>query len=230
MTALPADATLRVKPMLRTAGLAHGAYSDEPVVDFRFRHLIGEDAWSRLSAAVQKRFSKRLAPGSVLVYAGAVLETRISRCGRLLATLSRIIGAPLPLDDGMIGGATVAVMECPLRAGQTWTRTYARARGLPQVIQSVKCFAGPTGLEEHVGCGIGMSLSVSERDGVLVFRSVRYFLAVGRLRLPFPRWLEPGQMQVMHRDEGDGTFIFALSLHHPWIGELLSQTARFRDA
>lgn len=202
----------------------------EGIVDLRFRALVGEEGWGRLPAAVQRRFSKRLAPGAVLVYAGEVIETRLSWWGRVLSFLARAIGAPLPLEDGMAGGATVAVMENPGLGGQSWTRTYARSARFPQVISSVKCFAGPTGLEEHVGCGIGMSLAVSEADGALVFRSVGYFLTVGRMRVSLPYLLTPGDMEIVHRDEGGGAFLFTLALRHRRLGLLVSQTARFRDA
>lgn len=226
MSALPAEASLLGAPVdgARDAGLG------EDVVDLRFRALVGEAGWSRLPAAVQRRFSKRLGPGHVLLYAGEVLETRLSRAGKLLSFLARAIGAPLPLDDGMTGGATVAVMENAGLGGQSWTRTYARAGRFPQVVHSAKCFAGPTGLEEHVGYGVGMSLTVAEAGGALVFRSVRYFISLGRVRIALPRLLEPGAMEIVHRDEGDGAFLFTLALDHPRLGVLIRQTARFRDA
>lgn len=202
---------------------------EAPVLDLRFRTLVGEEAWSRLPPAVQRRFSKRLAPGAAVLYAGEMVETRLSRMGKVLSFLARAIGAPLPLDDGMTGAAVVAVTEDAALGGQCWTRTYARKGRFPQVIHSAKCFAGPTGLEEHVGCGVGMALAVSERDGALVFRSTGYFCALGRVRIAIPRLLEPGAMEVVHRDEGDGAFMFLLSLRHPWWGELVSQTVRFRE-
>jgi hypothetical protein len=121
------------------------------------------------------------------------------------------------------------VMENAGLGGQSWTRTYARAGKFPQVIHSAKCFSGPTGLEEHVGCGIGMSLAVTEEDGALAFRSVRYFLAFGHIRVWIPKLLEPGNMEVVHKDEGNGAFLFTLSLRHRYFGDLIRQTARFRD-
>lgn len=199
------------------------------LVDLRFRALVGEAGWSRLPTAVQRRFSKRLAPGVLLLYSGEVLETRLSRLGKLLSFLARAIGAPLPLDDGMSGGATVAVMENAGLGGQSWTRMYERAGRFPQVIHSAKCFSGPTGLEEYVGCGIGMSLAVAEEDGALVFRSKRYFIAIGRARFAIPRLVEPGTMEIVHKDEGGGAFLFTLALRHRLFGELIRQSARFRD-
>lgn len=223
-TAVHMDLSVPVPYPIADAG------TTDKVVDFRFRSLVGEDGWERLPAAVQRRFSKRLGRGAVLVYAGEVLETRLSRFGRVVAFLARIIGAPLPLDNGMTGGATVAVMENEGLGGQSWTRTYARAGRFPQVIHSAKCFSGRTGLEEHVGCGIGMALVVSEESGALVFRSVRYFIAIGRFRIAIPRMFEPGAMEVVHRDEGGGLFLFTLRLNHRWLGELVFQSARLRDS
>lgn len=216
-------------PVLVPCSIVDAGTTDK-VVDFRFRSLVGEDGWARLPPAVQRRFSKRLGPGAVMVYAGEVLETRLSRLGRAVAFLARIIGAPLPLDNGMTGGATVAVMENEGLGGQSWTRTYARAGRFPQVIHSAKCFSGRTGLEEHVGCGIGMALNVSEEGGALVFRSAGYFIAKGRRRLAIPRLFEPGAMEVVHRDEGGGLFLFTLRLSHRWFGEIVFQSARFRDS
>lgn len=226
MTALPDDAP-RIAP-----ARAGSAVSGEKagVVDLRFRALVGEAGWARLPEAVQRRFSRRLAPGTVVFYVGEVLETRLSRVGRVLSFLARAIGAPLPLDDDMRGGATVAVMENDGLGGQSWTRTYARPGRFPQVIHSAKCFAGPTGLEEHVGGGVSMALSVAEEEGALVFRSVGYFVAAGRVRVPLPRALVPGEMEIVHKDEGDGAFLFTLTLRHPRLGVLVRQAARFRDA
>lgn len=227
MTALPIDAP---QVPVASPGKVRAAQREPGIVDLRFRALVGEDGWNRLPVAVQRRFSRRLAPGVVQVYVGEVLETRLTWAGRVLSFLARAIGAPLPLDSDMRGGATVAVMENEALGGQSWTRTYARPGRFPQVIHSAKCFSGPTGLEEHVGGGVGMALSVQEERGALVFRSAGYFFVAGRVKLPLPRFVTPGEMQIVHRDEGDGAFLFTLELRHPRLGLIIAQTARFRDA
>jgi hypothetical protein len=75
-----------------------------------------------------------------------------------------------------------------------------------------------------------MSLRVTVEAGALVFRSAAYFLELGRWRLPIPRALHPGRMQIEHRDEGGGSFAFTLELTHPFFGRLVQQIAIFRDA
>jgi hypothetical protein len=205
--------------------ITHGA----ALADLRFRALLGADAWSRLPAAVRARFSKRLAGGEATIYVGTIVESRFTRCGRLLAELARVIGGPLPLYQETGVPAVVTVTEDAAGGGQFWTRLYGRRRGFPQVIHSSKRFAGPTGLEEYLGGGFGIALAVSADERAIHFRSDHYFLALGSLRLRLPRFLAPGALTISHVDRGDGWFAFVLSLHHPLIGEIIRQTGLFRQ-
>jgi hypothetical protein len=200
------------------------------VGDLRFRTLVGEEGWALLPDAVQARFGRHVGEGRSIVYAGEVVECRTSRCGRLLAQALRPIGAPLPLSRDAFVPATVCVTEDPASGGQLWMRIYGRRPAtFPQVIHSIKRFAGPTGLEEYIGCGVGIALNVAVADGALHFVSDHYFVALGRLRLRLPRWLAPGRMTVSHIDCNHGWFAFVLSLDHPLLGALVRQTALFRE-
>ena len=49
------------------------------VGDLRFRTLIGEAAWAALPEAIRARFGKRIAGCEAALYAGEVVECRISR-------------------------------------------------------------------------------------------------------------------------------------------------------
>jgi Domain of unknown function (DUF4166) len=203
---------------------------DEVLGDLRFRALLSEADWASLPVAVRRRFSKRLADGNTAVYVGKVLETWMSPVGWLLAQALRLIGGPLP--TARIAGvpAVVSVTEDMVGGGQVWTRLYARRRGFPQVIHSAKRFCGPTGIEEHVGCGVGMTLTVAVEDGALAFRSGRYFVEFCRRRLLLPAWATPGALTVKHIEEMDGRFIFTLSIVHPRLGVLIRQSALFQEA
>ena len=197
--------------------------------DLRFRTLIGEADWAALPAAVRARFAKSVTGGKSVVYAGEIVECRMSLAGRLLAQLVRLVGAPLPLFRDVHVPAVVTVSEDAAAGGQFWTRIYGRRRGFPQVIHSSKRFAGPTGLEEYVGRGIGIALRVKVADGALHFLSDHYFLWLGGRRWRLPAWLAPGALTVSHIDNGDGSFAFRLVLRHR-LGALISQTALFREA
>jgi hypothetical protein len=199
------------------------------LVDLRFRALLPEAAWNALPAAVRSRFSKRMAHGATAVYRGEVVTIEAHLAGRLLAHAARLIGGPLPLVFEP-GASVVTVTEDGQGQGQVWSRMYVRPDGFPQVIHSAKRFAGPTGLEEHVGGGVGMALTVAAGDDSLVFRSAFYFATLFGLRLRLPHWMEPGALTIVHRDLGEGRFAFTLDLDHPLFGRLLRQDAIFRDA
>ena len=211
--------------------LPHGdAARDESLGDLRFRALLSEADWAALPRAIRRRFSRRLADGATIVYAGTVIETRMSRAGWWLAQAVRPIGAPLPISrDGDVP-SVVAVTEDLAGGGQVWTRLYARRAGFPQIIHSAKRFAGPTGLEEHVGFGVGMALTVHVVDAALLFRSAGYFVQLLGRRVSLPRWLTPGALTVTHGELADGWFSFTLDLVHPRFGALIRQTAVFREA
>jgi hypothetical protein len=202
---------------------------DGGLYDYRFRRLVAPHDWNALPGEVRRRFSKRLAGQHVAAYSGEIVWTRLSRAGWLLAQLCRLIGAPLPLASGGPAPAAVAVSEDRISGGQIWTRIYGRARGFPQVIHSAKRFAGTTGLEEHIGGGFGMALTVRAEADALIFASDHYFWQVAGRRLRLPRWLAPGATVVTHQHLGLGRFAFDLKVVHPLFGELLSQHALFRD-
>jgi hypothetical protein len=197
--------------------------------DLRFRALLGEQGWAELPQAVRARFGKSVAGGRTVIYGGEIVECRMSLAGRCLAQLLRLAGAPLPLSTDIFVPAIVTVSEDSARGGQFWTRIYGRRRGFPQVIHSSKCFAGPTGLEEYVGRGIGVALRLRVAGEALHFLSDHYFLRIGGSRLRLPAFLSPGSLTVSHVDCGHGWFAFRLVLRHPLLGEMISQTALFRE-
>ena len=205
---------------------------DEParLADLRFLRLVGREAWDQLPPAVQARFAKRLSGDAVALYRGRVIRSELSPLGWMLAQLLRLIGAPLPISRDTDVPAVVSVSEDGAGGGQVWSRLYGRRAGFPQVIHSAKRFAGPTGLEEYIGCGIGMALNVEAMADGLRFSSNHYFLLVGGRRLRLPKWLSPGCTVVEHHDLGSGCFIFSLSLAHPVFGRLVEQHALFHDA
>jgi hypothetical protein len=219
-----------LRPLPSTLPDAPDARPVSDLGDLRFRALLPADAWSALPPPVRRRFSKRLKGGDSVVYAGEVTAVRIGWAGRMFAQAARLIGGPLPLFHDTGVPAVVTVTEDAATGGQIWTRMYARAQGFPQVVHSSKRFSGPTGLEEYVGCGVGMALTVHVEDGALLFRSAGYFVQVFGRRFALPRWLAPGALTVTHRELGSGRFVFALDVIHPRFGHFIHQAAIFKEA
>lgn len=213
----------------------------EPIGDLRFRHLFSDTDWKALPPTVRTRFGRRVTIGEALIYRGYVEYNNVNRWGRVLNIALRLIGAPLPLDRHNAGAAAiVTVTEAPSvngkEGGQIWMRQYARnddKRLFPQIIQSAKRFTGATGIEEHIGRGIGMSLLPCVEGQELVFRAEDIFWDVGpkgrKLRLKLPRWLGPTVLRAGHEEVGNGCFVFTLRLEHKWFGKMLDQRVWFRD-
>jgi hypothetical protein len=244
-----------MRPLARLK--AHDGLAPEPASfqpgelgDLRFRLLLGEAAWAKLPLPIRRRFSKRLAGGDTAVFTGTVIETQMSRGGWWLAQAARLIGGPLPISRDTHTPSVVTVTEDVAARGQHWTRLYARRRGFPHIVHSSKRFAGPTGLEEYVGYGVGMALTIhveahvpekwepvfrkghapTQEDSALVFRAAHYFLQLGRFRLRLPDWATPGALAVTHAELGDGRFLFKLEITHKRLGRLIQQTAAFTEA
>lgn len=197
--------------------------------DLRFRSLLSEREWADLSPCVRARFSKRLSGGNTIVYVGDIVEAHFSAVGRLLAHFARLIGGPFPIARDIGVPSVVTVTEDIATGGQIWTRLYARRNGMPQVIHSSKRFEGDTGLEEHVGYGVGMSLCVSVVEKAIVFRSARYFVNLFGKRIALPRWLTPGALTVTHTECSEDEFTFTLEVAHPVFGSLIRQVGKFKE-
>lgn len=202
--------------------------------DARFQKLLGAADWSALPAAVRARFSAKPKVGASAIFRGRTTSLKMNAAGRIFAALARVIGAPLPIDDRSDQcDAIVAVTDAPHGQGQVWTRLYARRDGFPQAIHSMKKFAGPTGLEEHVVdgrlFGAGMTLTLSVAGAALFFTSNRYFVRLLGWRMSLPNVLAPGAMVIGHHDLGEGRFLFTLTLRHPAFGLMIEQETVFED-
>jgi len=201
------------------------------VFDGRFRELLGMDAWHMLPAPIRTRFSKRLQQGRSIAYQGVVTRMQMSWPGFCLAHAARLVGAPLPYDMKSVDQpAVVVVTEDVATNGQFWIRQYGRRGAFPQTVHSSKRFQGPTGLEEYIGFGIGMALTVEATPTALLFKSDHYFLQLFGLRAKLPRWLSPGALVIGHHEMGNDRFTFTLSLRSRWFGDLITQDAVFKDA
>lgn len=187
--------------------------------------LTGPAGWSRLSPAIRRRFATGHADVS---YAGS-LSLRCSPVGRCMAWLTRVLNSPL-----------VAVAQANVQArvrvfgngegGVVWERhLHLSGHARPQVVRSTKQLGADGSLEERTDGGLSMKLDVVEEGGALVFRSRRYFMALGQFCLPIPAWLTPGVCRVEHRDEGPGQFRFTLEMVHPLWGRTFHQTGLFVD-
>jgi len=196
----------------------------------RFRQLLNDIDWARLPIAVKKRFSSKIDPSQPKVYRGHIMHTRMNWIGKLLSRCMLLLGGSLPLDSDNAGAAAVVTVSAnDVDESQVWTRQYQRPKGTPQLIQSSKAFSGPTGLEEYLGHGIGMTLNLAVSEKSLDFIADRYFVEVFSKRIYLPKFFCPGALTISHYDLGNNSFTFGMRLVHPLFGEVISQEIFFKD-
>ena len=198
--------------------------------DGRFENLLGTKEWMKLPKAIRKRFGKRFKRGQSVAYQGVITDMKMSRLGWAFAQAARLIGAPLPFERNSIHQpAVVIVTEDHETNGQFWIRQYGREKGFPQVVHSSKRFAGPTGLEEYIGYGIGMALMLEANEHALLFKSDHYFLQIFGKRLRIPNWLVPISLAIGHHELSERRFAFTLDLDSRLFGKMINQSAVFED-
>jgi hypothetical protein len=192
--------------------------------------LVGAEGWSRLPAAVRRRFA---AAHADTVYRGH-MDLACSRLGRVIALLSGVFGGPLTGRNAWRVATTVRVGGNG-RGGVVWERRFQRASAggaaaPDRIVRSTKEIDtdGVT-LRERTDGGLSMTLRVFEDGGALVFESERYFVALGRWHLPVPALLSPGVCRVSHCDLGAGRFRFTLTMTHPRWGQTFHQSGVFDD-
>ena len=187
--------------------------------------LVGAAGWSRLPAAVRRRFG---VDHGAATYVGR-MELRCSPVGRVCALLSRLFGSPLSGVSSDAVPTSVRVFDDG-SGGMVWERRFHTVGGrAPHVVRSTKQVGTDGGLLERTDRGLSMALDVFEERGALVFESRRFTLILGRLRLNVPALLTPGTCRVSHTDLGDGLFRFDLDMVHPLWGHTFHQSGVFAD-
>jgi len=189
--------------------------------------LVGATGWARLPQAVQRRFGTAHVDTT---YVGR-MELRCSGIGHFYAWVARLFGGPLTRINANTVPTAVRVYDNG-RGGVVWERRFHRdgeSEHGAHMVRSTKEIGADGGLLERTDGGLSMSLDVFEEDGALVFRSRRFWLVLGRLRLPVPTLLTPGVCRVTHTDLGQGFFRFTLAMVHPLWGETFHQSGVFVD-
>jgi len=197
--------------------------TDTPHLDIAA--LIGPDDWACLAPDIRRRFAPDHAP---MVYRGA-LTVRRSPIGLLYARIAAAFGRPLPLCAGDDIETEVRVFS-DNAGGVVWERWLFLPGHPASCIRSTKAIGRNGRLEEKTDRGLIMALDVFVSDGALVFQSRGYSIKIfGKIRLPIPALLGPGQCRVTHEGLSPEFFRFTLDIRHRLWGRTFYQRGIFLD-
>ncbi len=193
------------------------------------KKLLGDD-WVKLHPNVQQRFATEPTVREHVFYRGKMETVECSFVGKIFAHITRLIANPLTPYEGDNVSMDVLLYRKTGLAGVYWRRTYYYEGRTPYTVMSVKRSDSKGRMTECVGAGFGMVLDVTAEDENLHFRSTRYFWQLGKLRVPLPHILTPGETHVIHEDLRGGDFRFTISMTHKYLGRTFYQTGIFREA
>jgi hypothetical protein len=197
--------------------------TDTPHLDIAA--LIGPDDWACLAPDIRRRFAPDHAR---MVYRGA-LTVRRSPIGLLYARIAAAFGRPLPLCAGDDIETEVRVFS-DNAGGVVWERWLFLPGHPASCIRSTKAIGRNGRLEEKTDRGLIMALDVFVSDGALVFQSRGYSIKIfGKIRLPIPALLGPGQCRVTHEGLSPEFFRFTLDIRHRLWGRTFYQRGIFLD-
>ena len=192
--------------------------------------LIGDRAWRRLHPAIRQRFGTSNKGGEKHLYQGRMDKVQASWFGIVMAWVSRLFGTPMAWSQGENVACDVYTYEDKKRPGGTvWERHYYFSDQNTQIARTTKIITNDKGLLECFGGGLGMSLKLEEKAGALCFISCVFFIEINKTRIPLPRWISPGTLEVTHRHAGPDRFQFTLEVFHPLFGQTVFQDGYFSE-
>ena len=182
------------------------------VGDLRFRTLVGESAWAELPEAVRRRFSKCLAPDETLIYRGTCRRDAAVACRarpllsrprhRRAAAADRRRHRPGAGRRHRGSPARRTELAAHLRPPRTLPAGDPLDQALPRRRRALRS-TWAAGSACRCASRSRRARSSSAR------RHTSWSSAAGVC--PFRARSHPGRMQIEHRDEGAGSFAFALA-------------------
>lgn len=170
---------------------------------------LGLGGWLRLDPALARHWAA--VDRAAQVCQGQV-GAQATSVGRVVAAFARLLGSPF----GPVGGNGIPVS----------VRVWLGADG--RCLHWRRSYAIPGRLAEVFPGGLGVTLRLQERDGGLAFTSTGFVWRIFGRYLKIPHRLGPGRLTVVERCDADGMHDLALTVVHPWLGEIYRLDGRYR--
>ncbi len=192
-----------------------------------FKKVMGRK-WFDLHKDIQNRFDETPEPGKPLCYRGTLDILWCSNLGKLLAFLTKPIikGALMPYRSNHcpVDIQVYKKDNCPYLFKQ---RIYQLKESKHVQFTSHMSEDKPGEIMEYVGAGLGMKLTVFEKEGNLHIKSDGYFLKIGPVKIPMPSIFTPGKTYLTHINENKEKFRIRIDINHCLLGKMFIQEGSF---
>ena len=194
-----------------------------------FKKIMGHK-WNNLHPNIQERFNHKASPTQPLQFVGELTELRCSFWGKILAYLTQpfIAGALIPYNSNQCA-VDIDVYTEEHSSFLYKKRLYKIPNRKPIEFISYMTESKTGDILEYVGCGIGMKLLVFEKETNLHFKSDGYFIDIGLCCLPIPKLFSPGDIYLIHINEGKDKFRIVIDITHKWLGKMFLQKGIFHS-
>lgn len=188
--------------------------------------------WETLHEDIRARFT--MAPTATRQsFTGTMQVIDRSAAGWLVAKLIAFVRILPCVRASNVPFAFNLSSAAPAAAGG-WIkeRLYDFADGV-FAFRSVMSLHPRAGLIEQFPWGLGMKIRLvvgGEAGSTLYFLDDGYFLKVGSVRLPLPRWCTVGRFKLAHRNIDRDNFEVEINLDHPLLGQLFHQHGVFQQS
>lgn len=189
-----------------------------------FKAYLGNE-WLKIHPNIQNRFSQDPSPEKPICYTGVMTQVHCSWLGKILAHSVQWTGALQPYKGTNIP-VEIRVSAKPGIEGVFKERIYQFSGKKSFRFNSLMTMKDGK-LLEFVGGGFGMQIHIDVKDGNLHFSDKGYFLKIGRLKIPLPYFMSPGDTYLLHEDAGENKFKIVIRIRHRLFGEMYYQEGVF---
>jgi hypothetical protein len=184
------------------------------------QRALGED-WDKLPPALQAhyRFGTTTDTGHMDIEYPRFMQPYLS--------LLRVVGALVDRGGRQVSSV---VEKSVVGERQYWRRTLTYANGKVVYFNSFWVSAGDNQVIEFVNPILGLQMAAHVEDGRLHYRSVRFVVKLGPLRLSIPEWLALGRATIVEEALDETHFAMDFRLTHPLLGQVFRYAGRFEAA
>lgn len=192
-----------------------------------FRQALGEDAWNRLAPVVRRHYDISSSTAETKILHGAMEEVYHAPWVKPWLFLARYFNALVPYAGRDVPVEVRNSTDPAFPDTLFWCRTFRFTDGRIAVFSSRMEPGKPGEIVELLRFGVGIRMSVTEKDGALIFTASEHCWKIGARLLGIPNWVMLGDAIIVERAISANELRLDFDIVHPWFGRSFGYRGRF---